>query len=83
MTVTVNIHEAKTHLSRLVEEAAKGREFVIAKAGKPMVRVVPLEAVPKIRTLGFLAGQGTVKSGVKEAFAADIEAMFETRPTQR
>ena len=44
--VTVNIHEAKTHLSRLVEQAAKGREFVIAKAGKPMVRVVPLEPPP-------------------------------------
>ena len=53
---TVNIHEAKTHLSRLVEQAAKGRDFVIAKAGKPMVRVLPLEAAPTFRTLGFLAG---------------------------
>jgi prevent-host-death family protein len=76
MTLTVNIHEAKTHLSRLVEQAAKGREFVIAKAGKPMVRVVPLEAVPVARTLGFLAGQGTVTADVKEAFAVDIDAMF-------
>ena len=43
MTIlTVNIHEAKTNLSRLVDQAAKGREFVIAKAGKPMVRVIPL-----------------------------------------
>jgi len=75
-TMTVNIHEAKTHLSRLVDQAAKGREFVIAKAGKPMVRVVPLEAVPAVRTLGFLAGQGVLKADVKEAFAADIEAMF-------
>jgi prevent-host-death family protein len=41
---TVNIHEAKTHLSRLVEQAAKGREFVIAKAGKPMVQVMPVQA---------------------------------------
>ena len=61
-TITVNIHEAKTHLSRLVEQAAKGREFVIAKAGKPMVRVVPLEAVSTVRTLGFLAGQGVLKA---------------------
>ena len=38
----INIHEAKTHLSRLVEEAARGEAFVIAKAGKPMVKVVPL-----------------------------------------
>ncbi len=39
----VNIHQAKTHLSRLVEEAARGEPFVIAKAGKPIVKVVPLE----------------------------------------
>ncbi|KAB2873154.1 MAG: type II toxin-antitoxin system prevent-host-death family antitoxin, partial [Burkholderiaceae bacterium] len=44
MATTVNIHEAKTHLSRLVDQASKGREFIIAKAGKPMVRVVPVEA---------------------------------------
>jgi prevent-host-death family protein len=61
MTVTVNIHEAKTHLSRLVELAAKGNEFIIAKAGKPMVRVVPIQAVPAVRTLGFLAGQGVIE----------------------
>jgi prevent-host-death family protein len=76
MTLTVNIHEAKTHLSRLVEQAAKGREFIIAKAGKPMVRVVPLEAASAMRVLGFLAGRGTVEVDVKEAFVADIDAMF-------
>ncbi len=76
MTVTVNIHEAKTHLSRLVEQAAKGQEFVIAKAGKPMVRVVPIEAPPARRRLGFLAGKGAVKADLKKDFAADIEAMF-------
>jgi prevent-host-death family protein len=76
MTVTVNIHEAKTHLSRLVEQAAKGREFVIAKAGKPMVRVVPLEAQPAQRKLGFLAGKGTVTADVKKTFTRDIEGMF-------
>lgn len=73
---TVNIHEAKTHLSRLVEQAAKGQEFVIAKAGKPMVRVIPIAARPKTRTLGFLAGQGVIDADIKETFAADIEAMF-------
>ena len=77
MILTVNIHEAKTHLSRLVEQASKGREFVIAKAGKPMVRVVPLEAVPAVRTLGFLAGQGSVEADVKKAFVVDIETMFD------
>ena len=79
-TPTVNIHEAKTHLSRLVEQASKGREFVIAKAGKPMVRVVPIEAPPAARTLGFLAGKGLVSADVKQAFASDIEAMFGTVP---
>jgi len=73
---TVNIHEAKTHLSRLVEQAAQGREFVIAKAGKPMVRVIPLQAPPAFRTLGFLAGQGVVRAKLKQDFAADIDAMF-------
>jgi prevent-host-death family protein len=54
---TVNIHEAKTHLSRLVDEAAKGEAFVIAKAGKPMVRVVPLEEEPKKKPrAGLLEG---------------------------
>ena len=74
--LTVNIHEAKTHLSRLVDQAAQGREFVIAKAGKPMVRVIPLEAPPAFRTLGFLAGRGVVQARLKEDFAADIDAMF-------
>ena len=76
MTVTVNIHEAKTHLSRLVDQAAKGQEFVIAKAGKPMVRVVPIEAPPTVRALGFLAGQGNIEADVKAAFVDDIDAMF-------
>ena len=58
----VNIHEAKTQLSRLVEQAAKGEGFIIAKAGKPLVKVMPIEAsdtaIP--RRLGFLAGEITV-----------------------
>jgi prevent-host-death family protein len=55
MTKTVNIHEAKTHLSRLLEEAANGEDIVIAKAGKPKVRLVPVEPPPK-RRLGFMPG---------------------------
>ena len=55
---TVNMHEAKTHLSRLVDGAAKGEPFIIAKAGKPLVKVVPLDAPPagKIKRLGFMPG---------------------------
>ena len=74
--ITVNIHESKTHLSRLVEQAAQGREFVIAKASKPMVRVIPLEAPPAVRTLGFLACRGVVQARLKDDFAADVDAMF-------
>lgn len=57
---TVNIHEAKTHLSRLVEEAAAGREIVIAKAGKPVARLVPLAAAPRPKRLGALRGRITI-----------------------
>jgi prevent-host-death family protein len=76
MTTTVNIHEAKTHLSRLVDQAAKGREFIIAKAGKPLVRVVALQAPGATRALGFMAGKGIAQVDVKHAFASDIESMF-------
>jgi prevent-host-death family protein len=54
---TYNIHEAKTHLSRLVEAAAAGEEIVIAKAGKPLARLVPIDAATGPRTLGVLAGK--------------------------
>ncbi|CDN52394.1 Prevent-host-death family protein [Neorhizobium galegae bv. officinalis bv. officinalis str. HAMBI 1141] len=74
---TINIHEAKTHLSRLVEEAANGEAFVIAKAGKPMVRVVPLEEAPKKkRRAGFLKGYASVPDDFDTMFAKEIEEMF-------
>lgn len=55
---TVNIHEAKTHLSRLLEGAAKGEAFIIAKAGKPIAKVVAIESPGnrKLKRLGFLEG---------------------------
>jgi prevent-host-death family protein len=54
---TVNIHEAKTHLSRLLEQVANGDEVIIAKAGKPIARLAPLDAAPKKRRLGLLKGK--------------------------
>lgn len=59
---TVNIHAAKTQLSRLVEQASKGAPFVIARAGKPVAKVVPLapDEVGGARRLGFMAGEITV-----------------------
>jgi prevent-host-death family protein len=83
MTVkTVNMHEAKTHLSRLVDEAAKGQPFVIARAGKPLVRVVSIEAeTPKIpRRRGFLAGQITVPDDFDTMMQDEIIALFEGEP---
>ena len=58
----VNMHEAKAHLSRLVERAARGEGFIIARAGKPLVKVVPLSSrdAPGSRRLGFLAGEISV-----------------------
>lgn len=57
--LTVNIHDAKTHLSRLVDQASHGEAFIIAKAGKPMVKVVPLtgDETGTARRLGFMAGE--------------------------
>lgn len=75
---TVNIHEAKTHLSRLVEDAANGEPFVIAKAGRPMVKVVALDAPDpgKVRRTGFMAGQIAVPDDFDRMGEAAIVAMF-------
>ena len=75
---TVNIHEAKTHLSRLVERAANGEPFIIAKAGKPLVKVVPLDAPAKgeVKRLGFLEGQIEVPDDFDTMFDDEILEMF-------
>ena len=74
---TINIHEAKTHLSRLVDQVANGEPFIIAKAGKPMVKVVPLTApVDKARRLGFLEGQLSVPDDFDRLGSAEIERLF-------
>jgi prevent-host-death family protein len=79
---TVDMHEAKTHLSRLVEQAAKGEPFIIAKAGKPLVKVVPVEAKenkPAPRRIGFLAGQIKVPDDFDTMCQDEIEEMFGVR----
>jgi prevent-host-death family protein len=75
---TVNIHEAKTHLSRLVEEAANGEPFIIAKAGRPMVKVAPLEetAQPAKRRLGGLEGMFTIPDDFDNFGREEIDRMF-------
>ena len=74
--ITVNIHEAKAQLSKLVDQAAKGEAFVIAKAGKPLVRVAALDAPSAPQRLGFLAGEITVPKDFDRLGEADIAALF-------
>ena len=80
---TVNMHEAKTHLSRLVREAVRGEPFIIARAGKPLVRVtaVRAEAAAKKSRVGFLDGQIRVPDDFDTMCADEIRAMFEGRYT--
>jgi prevent-host-death family protein len=75
---TINIHEAKTQLSKLVEEAAKGEPFVIAKAGKPMVKVTALSAPvgTEIKRLGFMVGQISVPDDFDRMSEEEIEHIF-------
>ena len=74
--VTVNIHEAKTQLSKLVDRAAKGEAFVIAKAGKPLVKVSALNAPAAPQRLGFLVGEIAVPKDFDRMGEAEIEALF-------
>ena len=72
----VNIREAKTHLSRLVQQAAKGEPFVIVRAGRPLVKVVPLDASAGVRRLGFMAGRIAVPDDFDRMGRAEIERLF-------
>jgi prevent-host-death family protein len=75
---TINIHEAKTHLSRLVEKAAKGEPFIIAKAGKPIVKVTSLDTpdAGQVRRLGFMSGQILVPDDFDHMGHAEIDRLF-------
>lgn len=76
---TVNMHEAKTHLSRLVEGAARGEPFIIARAGKPLVKVLAVDAPevgPAGRT-GFLAGRISLPDNFDRMGSTEIETLFE------
>ena len=74
---TVNMHEAKTHLSRLVEGAVRGEAFIIAKSGKPLVKVIALDAVAtEPRRLGFLVGQAMIPDDFNTIGSVEIDALF-------
>ncbi len=74
----VNIHDAKTHLSRLIEQAAKGEPFIIAKAGKPLVKVTAIDAPlgGGERRLGFMSGQIAVPDDFDRMGETEIEHLF-------
>jgi prevent-host-death family protein len=75
----VTIDEAKTQLSKLVDQASKGEPFIIAKAGKPLVKVIPVDApVPKkVQRLGFLSGQIAIPDDFDAMGSAEIARIFE------
>lgn len=73
----INIHEAKTHLSRLVEDVAHGEKIVIAKAGKPMARLVRLDVAQQPRRRGLLKGKIRISDDFDAPLPADLLAAFE------
>ena len=72
----INIHEAKTHFSRLVDRAAAGEEIVIGKAGVPVARIVPLKGKRRKRRLGLFAGAVRIRKDFDE-LPDDIRIAFE------
>lgn len=75
---TVNIHEAKTHLSRFVDQAAAGEEIVIARAGKPVARLVSLAVAAVPRKLGLGKGKFSLPADFDTMNAGEIQGMFES-----
>jgi len=76
--IQVNIHEAKTHLSAYVEKVAQGESFIIAKAGKPMAKVIPyVSSQPKPKRVGFLAGEISVPDDFDTMGTDEIAEIFQ------
>ncbi len=74
---TLNLYEAKTHLSDLVERAARGEEIVIAKAGTPMARLVPMPPAPPLRTPGMWKGKIWVADDFDDPLPPEIQKYFD------
>jgi prevent-host-death family protein len=77
MAKTVNLYDAKTHLSELVERAADGEEIIIAKSGKPRARLMPLAASSKLRKAGDLKGKIWIADDFDADLPEDLLAAFE------
>lgn len=78
----INIHEAKTHLSRFVEQAAAGEEIIIAKAGKPIAKLVSLQAPLARRKLGILGGKLKVPEDFDAPLPGEVLASFSRDPIE-
>ena len=79
MSKPVNIHDAKTHFSRLVERAAKGEEIVIARAGRPLARLMPLASPTRPRRPGLLKGRIRISKNFDAPLPRNIARAFESR----
>lgn len=79
VTDLVNIHDAKTRLSKLVEQAEAGHETIIARAGKPVARLGPLVAKPGPRKLGLLKGKLKIPPDFDAPLPDDVLGQFEGR----
>jgi prevent-host-death family protein len=77
MATIINIHEAKTHLSKIIDDVATGREVIIAKAGKPMARLVPLTKTIRPKKLGLLKGKAKIPDDFNEPLDDSELAAFE------
>jgi prevent-host-death family protein len=78
MATIINIHEAKTHLSKIIDEVAAGREVIIAKAGKPMARIVPLTRVVHPKKFGLLKGKIKIPDDFNQPLSDSELAEFES-----
>jgi prevent-host-death family protein len=86
MSATVNIHAAKTHLSRLVERAARGEEILIARAGRPVARLGPLQTARPKRRFGVLRGRIVISDDFDAPLPRDLLDTFyrgELEPRRR
>lgn len=77
MSKTVNIHEAKTHLSKLLEQVGQGEEIIIAKSGKPVARLVALNEKPKRRVPGSAKGTLSYTDDFNDPLPEEIQRYFE------
>jgi prevent-host-death family protein len=78
MAVEVNVHQAKTHLSRLLDRALAGEEVIIMRAGRPLVRLAPVESAPMRRRLGTAKGDFVVPADFDDPLPEEILAEFES-----